>query len=35
MAIRDSYVDVAKGICILLVICIHTEVFGILKSLIR
>lgn len=27
---RDVYVDVAKGICILLIICIHTEVFGII-----
>lgn len=25
---RDATIDVAKGICILLVICIHTEVFG-------
>lgn len=30
MAKRDSYVDVAKGICILLVVCIHTEVFGVI-----
>lgn len=27
---RDTYVDVAKGICILLVICIHAEVFGVI-----
>lgn len=27
---RDSYVDVAKGICMLLIICIHTEVFGVI-----
>ena len=27
---RDLYVDVAKGICILLVVCIHTEVFGVI-----
>ena len=27
---RDVYVDVAKGICMLLIICIHTEVFGVL-----
>ena len=27
---RDVYVDVAKGICILLIICIHTEVFGVI-----
>lgn len=27
---RDDYVDVAKGICILLVVCIHTEVFGVI-----
>lgn len=25
---RDEYVDVAKGIAILLIVCIHTEVFG-------
>lgn len=28
--LRDTYVDVAKGICILLVICIHSEVFGVI-----
>lgn len=27
---RDEYVDVAKGLCILLVVCIHTEVFGVI-----
>lgn len=27
---RDTYVDVAKGICMLLIICIHTEVFGVI-----
>lgn len=27
---RDSYVDVAKGLCMLLIICIHTEVFGVI-----
>lgn len=27
---RDSYVDVAKGICILLIVCIHTEVFSVI-----
>ena len=27
---RDVYVDVAKGICMLLIICIHTEVFGVI-----
>lgn len=27
---RDVYVDVAKGLCMLMVICIHTEVFGII-----
>ncbi len=26
---RDEYVDVAKGIAILLIVCIHTEVFGV------
>lgn len=25
---RDKFVDIAKGIAILLIICIHTEVFG-------
>lgn len=25
---RDEFVDVAKGFCMLLVICIHSEVFG-------
>lgn len=24
---RDKYVDIAKGIAILLIVCIHTEVF--------
>lgn len=27
---RDEYVDVAKGFCMLLVICIHSEVFGVI-----
>ena len=27
---RDVYVDVAKGLCMLLIICIHTEVFGVI-----
>lgn len=27
---RDSNVDVAKGICILLIVCIHTEVFAVI-----
>lgn len=27
---RDTYVDVAKGLCMLLIICIHTEVFGVI-----
>lgn len=27
---RDVYVDVAKGVCMLLIICIHTEVFGVI-----
>ena len=27
---RDTYVDVAKGICMLLIIYIHTEVFGVI-----
>lgn len=27
---RDEYVDAAKGLCILLVVCIHTEVFGVI-----
>ena len=27
---RDAYVDVAKGICILLIVCIHAEVFGVI-----
>ena len=27
---RDTYVDVAKGIGILLIISIHTEVFGVM-----
>ena len=27
---RDTYVDIAKGICILLVVCIHSEVFGVI-----
>ena len=26
---RDLYVDVAKGLGILLIACIHTEVFGV------
>lgn len=28
---RDEYVDVAKGLCMLLVVCIHTEVFGVIR----
>lgn len=28
--IRNSYVDVARGVCMLLIICIHTEVFGVI-----
>lgn len=27
---RDEYVDVAKGICIMLIVCIHAEVFGVI-----
>lgn len=27
---RDTFIDIAKGLCMLLIICIHTEVFGIL-----
>lgn len=27
---RDSFVDVAKGLCMLLIICIHTEVFSVI-----
>ena len=27
---RDLYVDVAKGLCMLLIICIHTEVFSVI-----
>lgn len=27
---RDNFVDVAKGIGILLIVCIHTEVFGVI-----
>lgn len=27
---RDVYVDVAKGVCMLLIICIHAEVFGVI-----
>jgi fucose 4-O-acetylase-like acetyltransferase len=27
---RDTFVDIAKGVCMLLVICIHTEVFGVI-----
>lgn len=27
---RDNYVDIAKGIGILLIICIHAEVFGVI-----
>lgn len=30
MSQRDSYVDIAKGFCILLIICIHAEVFGVI-----
>lgn len=28
---RDNYVDIAKGICILLIVCIHTEVFSVVR----
>lgn len=28
--VRDAVVDTAKGICILIVVCIHTEVFGVI-----
>lgn len=27
---RDAYIDIAKGICMLLIICIHAEVFGVI-----
>ena len=27
---RDNFVDIAKGIGILLIVCIHTEVFGVI-----
>lgn len=27
---RDTYVDVAKGIGIMLIVTIHTEVFGVM-----
>ena len=27
---RVLYVDVAKGLCMLLIICIHTEVFSVI-----
>ena len=27
---RDNFVDVAKEIGILLIVCIHTEVFGVI-----
>lgn len=27
---RDTYVDVAKGIGIMLIVSIHTEVFGVM-----
>lgn len=30
MGQRDNFVDVAKGIGILLIVCIHTEVFGVI-----
>ena len=30
--LRDSYVDVAKGIAMLLVVSIHTEVFGVIHT---
>lgn len=29
---RDTYVDVAKGIGIMLIICIHTEVFCVIGN---
>ena len=29
---RDTYVDVAKGIGIMLIICIHTEVFSVIGN---
>lgn len=28
---RDDYVDIAKGICILLIVCIHTELFSVVR----
>lgn len=27
---RDKFVDIAKGIGILLIVCIHTEVFDVI-----
>ena len=27
---RDTYIDIAKGLCMMLIICIHTEVFGVI-----
>ena len=30
MGQRDNFVDVAKGIGILLIVCIHTEVFVVI-----
>lgn len=29
---RDEFVDVAKGIAMLLVVRIHTEVFGVINA---
>ena len=31
---RDTYVDVAKGIGIMLIVTIHTEVFGVMGYLL-
>ena len=28
---RDTYIDIAKGLCMMLIICIHTEVFGVIR----
>ena len=27
---RDTYIDIAKGLCMMQIICIHTEVFGVI-----
>lgn len=29
---REAYVDIAKGVCILLVVSIHAEVFGVIGT---